>query len=59
MPDDRETLVPCPKCDGAGYLRNEAGLIVRAWVCELCSGVTAVTLDVARAWKLGRMGAAT
>lgn len=54
MSDDRETLVQCPKCEGAGYLRNEAGTLVRAWTCDLCNGDKAVTVAVMRAWKIGQ-----
>jgi len=56
--EDRPTLVPCPKCEGEGMLREERGTEVRGCACDLCDSVGVVTVEVMRLFKVAAASSA-
>lgn len=57
--DDRPTMVPCPKCEGEGMVREETRTEVRGWTCDLCDGSCVVTVTVMREFKVAALDAVT
>lgn len=60
---ERETLIPCPACDGSAVHRYDDGWRYRVRVCRWCDGVGATNGEVykmfrrwrrIRAWNIAR-----
>ena len=47
--DAMKELVPCPACDGQGYIRDA---VAAKNDCNYCSGQKKVTKDLADEWPL-------
>lgn len=51
IPPDRETMPTCPKCDGAGVVKEERGTGYFVGSCDLCDSIGAVPRAVHRAYR--------